>query len=246
MFVAAGARHVCVFAAGAGCAARFSLCCWRAARFFFAAGTRRVFLLRVRSAFFFVLQVRGVLFFAAGVWRGLFSTAGAGGGPCMVVGCGSRGVRFFIWARGGHDGPEEARACFCCGCAARLFVFLLRLRGGFVCGTAKADFHIHGRIEKNGMGWAWLGLAVKLSKTAAWLGWGRIGLAWPKRGWGTREIQPGGLGDKQAINRAAFNLAWLGLAWLDLVSAGVGGWGRWQATCPDEIRSAMLKTMVQG
>ena len=29
--------------------------------------------------------------------------------------------------------------------------FLLRLREGFVRGTAKADFHIHGRIEKMGM-----------------------------------------------------------------------------------------------
>ena len=73
--------------------------------------------------------------------------------------------------------------------------FLLRLRRDFVRGTAKADFHIHARIEIKGMGWAWLGLAVKRSKTAAWLAWGRIGLAWPKRGWGIREIQPGGLGD---------------------------------------------------
>ena len=81
--------------------------------------------------------------------------------------------------------------------ARRVCLFFAAAAGDFVRGTAKADFHIHARIEINGMGWAWLGLAVKRSKTAAWLGWGRIGLAWPKRGWGIWEIQPGGLGDKQ-------------------------------------------------
>ena len=79
--------------------------------------------------------------------------------------------------------------------ARRVCLFFAAAAGGFVCGTAKADFHIHGRIEK--MVWAGHGWAVKRSKTAAWLGWGRIGLAWPQRGWGIREIQPGGLGDKQ-------------------------------------------------
>ena len=27
---------------------------------------------------------------------------------------------------------------------------------GFVRGTAMVDFHIHGRVEKNGLGWSWL------------------------------------------------------------------------------------------
>ena len=91
----------------------------------------------------------------------------------------------------------------------------------FVRRTAMVDFHIHGRLEKNGLGWAWQYQCqtMKRLKTAAWLGWGRIGLAWPQRGWGIREIESGGLGDKQGrpLN--------CGLAWLGLVSAGVGGWG---------------------
>ena len=70
---------------------------------------------------------------------------------------------------------------------------------GFVRGTAMVDFHIHGRLEKNGLGWAWQYQCQRMKrlKTAARLAWGRIGLAWPQRGWGIREIQPGGLGDKQ-------------------------------------------------
>ena len=50
---------------------------------------------------------------------------------------------------------------------------------GFVRGTAMVDFHIHGRLEKNGLGWAWQYQCqtMKRLKTAAWLAWGRIGLA---------------------------------------------------------------------
>ena len=56
----------------------------------------------------------------------------------------------------------------------------------FVRGTAMVDFHIHGRLEKNGLGWAWQYqcLTMKRLKTAARLAWGRIGLAWPQRGLG--------------------------------------------------------------
>ena len=88
----------------------------------------------------------------------------------------------------------------------------------FVRGTAMVEFHIHGRLEKNGLGWAWQYQCqtMKRIKTAAWLGWGRTGLAWPQRGWGIRRFSRGAW----EINRAAFKLAWLGL-----VSAGVRGWG---------------------
>ena len=62
--------------------------------------------------------------------------------------------------------------------------FLLRLLGGFTRGTAMADFHIYGRIDKNGMGWAWLGLAVSVpdnetvkNSGLARLGSDRVGLA---------------------------------------------------------------------
>ena len=59
----------------------------------------------------------------------------------------------------------------------------------FVRGTAMVEFHIHGRLEKNGLGWAWQYQCqtMKRLKTAAWLGWGRIGLAGVSagvRGWG--------------------------------------------------------------
>ena len=64
------------------------------------------------------------------------------------------------------------RVCFCCGCAARLFVFCCGCGGGF-----------HGRIEQNGMGWAW----IKNSGPAR-LGSDRIGLA---------KERVGRLGDKQ-------------------------------------------------
>ena len=48
-----------------------------------------------------------------------------------------------------------------------------------------------------GLSYTWSPLKKWFVKTAARLDWGRIGLAWPQRGWGIREIQPGGLGDKQ-------------------------------------------------
>ena len=67
---------------------------------------------------------------------------------------------------------------------------------GFVRGTAMVDFHIHGRIEKK---WFGLGLAVSVpdNESVKNSGLAPLGLAWPQRGWDIREIQPGGLGDKQ-------------------------------------------------
>ena len=75
-------------------------------------------------------------------------------------------------------------------------------------------------LKRNGLGWAWQYYQCQTMnrlKTAAWLGWGRNGLAWPQRGWGIREIQPGGLGDKQRLSKH-----WLGLAWFQR-RWGVGG-----------------------
>ena len=112
-FLPAGAR--CAFLCAAGTRRVFFLlwvydgaffCFGCAVRFsLYNAGARRVFLLQV----------------SAGVWRGLFSSAGASWG--------SRGVRFFVWARGA-GWAWEARVCFCCGCAARLFVFCCGCGGG--------------------------------------------------------------------------------------------------------------------
>ena len=90
---------------------------------------------------------------------------------------------------------------------------------GFVRGTVMVDFHRHGRVEKNKCprAWQYQCQTMKRLRTTAWLGWGRIGLAWPRRGWGIREIQPGGLGDKQGGLETG--LAWLGFS---------GGGGRGQ------------------
>ena len=96
---------------------------------------------------------------------------------------------------------------------------------GFVRGTAMVDFHIHGRVEKNGLGWAWQYQCQTMNrlKTAAWLGWGRTGWL------GHREGGEFGRFRRRAweINRAAFK-HWLGLAWLQR-GWGVGGEG---AACP--------------
>ena len=106
---------------------------------------------------------------------------------------------------------------------------------GFVRGTAMVDFHIHGRVEKNGLGWAWQYYQCQTMnrlKTAAWLGWGRTGLAWPQGGWGIREIPP----KAWEINRAAFK-NWLGLAWLGYSGAGgLGGRGRLAPSPPSTHR----------
>ena len=61
--------------------------------------------------------------------------------------------------------------------------------------SAATNFHRHGRVEKKVLGGAWQYQCqtMKRLKTAAWLGWGRIGLAWPQRGWGIWE-SAGGLG----------------------------------------------------
>ena len=139
VFFAAGARHVCVFAAGAR---RAFLCAAGVRRVFFCCGYRGAFfLLRVRSAFFFVLQVRGVFFFAAGVWRRLFYCRCQGR---AVHGGWMRkpGGAFFHLGAGGHDGPEEARACFCCGCAARLLVFCCGC-GGISCAEQRRRTFIY-------------------------------------------------------------------------------------------------------
>ena len=84
---------------------------------------------------------------------------------------------------------------------------------GFVRGTAMVDFHIHGRLEKNGLYRQ------------------RPGSAGVGSGWlGHREGGEFGRFSRGAweINKAAFKLAWPGLAWLGLVR-GVGGEG---AACP--------------
>ena len=56
-------------------------------------------------------------------------------------------------------------------------------------------------LKRNGLGWAWQYQCQTMNrlKTAAWLSWGRIGLAWPLK-----------------------KLAWLGLAWFQR-GWGVGG-----------------------
>ena len=93
------ARHVCVFAAGAR---RAFICAAGARHVFFAAGTRRDFFASgAQCVFLCAAGARRVFFCCGSVWRGVFSTAGAGGGPCMAVGCGSRGVRFFSSGHGG-------------------------------------------------------------------------------------------------------------------------------------------------
>ena len=58
---------------------------------------------------------------------------------------------------------------------------------------------------------------MKRLKTAAWFVWG---LAWLQRGWGIREIEPGGLGDKQGGLETG--LARLGFSG----GGGLGGRGR--------------------
>ena len=194
LFFAAGARHVCVFAAGAR---RAFLCAAGSRRVFFAAaGARRVFLLRVRSAFFFVLQVRGVFFFAAGVWRGLFSTADAGGGPLHGGWMRKPGGAFFHLGAGGMMGLR--RRVYVLAAGARRVCLFFAAAARISCSEQRWRTVIQYMVALKwaGHGWAWQYQCqtMKRLKTAAWLGWGRTGLAWPKKGWETREIQPGGPG----------------------------------------------------
>ena len=51
----------------------------------------------------------------------------------------------------------------------------------FVRGTAMVEFHIHGRLEKNGLGWAWQYQCLTTFKLA-WPGLAWLGLAWFQRG----------------------------------------------------------------
>ena len=98
--------------------------------FFFAAGTRRVFFASGAQCVFSLCCRCAPCFFCCGsqgVWRGLFSTAGAGGG---AVGCGSRGVRFYIWAWGGMMGLRRRVHVFAAG-ARRVCLFFAAAAGGF-------------------------------------------------------------------------------------------------------------------
>ena len=162
---------------------------------FFCCGYAASFFSSVRNAFFFVLQVRGVFFFSAGVWRGLFSTAGAGGGPCMAVGCGSRGVRFFIWARGGMICLRRRVHVFAAG-ARRVCLFFAAAAGGVSCAEQRRRTFIH-MVALKKMVWYGLGMAGLGSKTVknsglARLGSDRVGLA--KERVGNSGDSAGGLG----------------------------------------------------
>ena len=86
---------------------------------------------------------------------------------------------------------------FVCVCGAMALRVHLRLQTrpnkdtvamGFVRGTAMVDLHIY-MVALGGWAWQYQCQTMKRLKTAARLGWGRIWLAWPQRGWGIRKSQ---------------------------------------------------------
>ena len=183
--------------------------------FFLAAGARRVFfLLRVRGMLFFCCTCvrRGLpsVVFCCGHARGVFFFAAGARRVSVCCGCAARffllrvrGAFFLLRVRGALFSVLLARGTFsCCGYAARFFCFGCAVRFSFccrctacfcllrMCGKSGALFLLEGKGQSISRA-----LTMNRSKTAAWLGWGRIGLAWPQRGWGIREIQLGGLGD---------------------------------------------------
>ena len=156
-----------------GCGARF-FCCGCGARFF-AAGAR-FFWLQVRGALFSVLLTRGAFFFTAGTRRVFFASGvqclflcimqvrsaffccryvqvcGAvcflvpvrRAGPCMAVGCmGKPGRAFFRLGAAGRMSLEGA--C----------MFLLRVRGAFVCFLLRLRGGFRVRNSEGGLSYTW-------------------------------------------------------------------------------------------